>query len=295
MQPASALASAQALLQNFAERHRLKLTEVIRREEIAVRATSIANIVINDAYANLDDAALADPAIGLLLNMLHRNVEHAEAAIVAFVSGCGASAEVVARAAVESSVNLLYIFAGEGLQRLKAYFEHYLSDVDRQVKNWEAEIGKLPMAEATIHREGIKRRRAANEALRRHIRALIGDPQERWPAKMEARFENIGEALSYRTFYARMSSEIHADAEETLRYLVGRLQNDETLLEKMALETVWTTRFYIHFAVLLFLKSSIAYAECYSLEPALHSLRRQLGEIETELIQISSHIGSGLT
>jgi hypothetical protein len=76
-----------------------------------------AGILVNQGYIQLDNDALAGPAVGLLLNLLHRNVEHAGAAIVTFVSGCGSSAEVVARATVESSVNILYILAGHSRQR----------------------------------------------------------------------------------------------------------------------------------------------------------------------------------
>jgi hypothetical protein len=93
------------LLREFAERHELRLTGLVHREKIAIQSVSVANILVNQGYSQLDDVTLADPAIGLLLNLLHRNFEHADASIVAFVSGCGSSAEVIARASVESSVD----------------------------------------------------------------------------------------------------------------------------------------------------------------------------------------------
>ncbi len=71
--------------------------------------------------------------------MLHRNFELVEAGIVAFITGCGASAEVTARAAVEFSVNLAYIVAGVPKDRLRAYFEHYFQAGDRQLKTWQRE------------------------------------------------------------------------------------------------------------------------------------------------------------
>lgn len=136
--------------------------------------------------------------------MLHRNVEHADAAIVTFVSGCGSSAEVVARATVESSVNILYILAGDRTQRLRAYFNHYLEGVDRQVGKWRAQVRELGPEESEIHGIAIDRRLAANTTLRRVVEALGGDEQERWPTSIGERFRHIGDSLGYRTFYARM-------------------------------------------------------------------------------------------
>jgi hypothetical protein len=120
MQANSKLPPSEVLVRQFAERRQLKFTDVLKREELAIRTTSIANILVNAAYAAQDDKNLADPAVGLLLNMLHRDFEHIEASIVAFVTGSGTSAEVIARAATESSVNILYIVAGDRVQRLRA-------------------------------------------------------------------------------------------------------------------------------------------------------------------------------
>lgn len=294
MRDKHALPPPQSLLRQFAQRHGLKFTELVSREEVAIRSSSIANILVTEAYAHLDENALTDPAVGLLLNLLHRNFEHVEAAIVTFVSGSGSSAEVISRASVESSVNILYILAGNRSQRLFAFFEHYLREVDRQIRNWRVQIGDLTTREAAIHHEGIAKRQAANDALRQLVQSLNVNPQELWPSTIDKRFQAIGEAVSYRTIYARMSSETHADAEETLRYFVGRLSTDRSLLEAMALETVWTTRLYFYYATLLFLRASIAYANSYSLGAVRSRLEIELADIEKELAEISTHIGSGL-
>jgi hypothetical protein len=59
---------------------------------------------LNEGYTQLDTKAYADPTIALLLNMLHRNFEHVEAAVVACVTGSGAAAEVIARAPFEGDI-----------------------------------------------------------------------------------------------------------------------------------------------------------------------------------------------
>jgi len=121
------------LLKEFAERHNMRPGEHIDRETLPIRASSVANIVITSGYHKLDDAALTEPAVGLLLNMLHRNFSLADGAILAFAAECGEAAEVAARASVESSVNIAYIASGDASERMQAYFDHYFSGVDRQV------------------------------------------------------------------------------------------------------------------------------------------------------------------
>jgi hypothetical protein len=278
-------------LKDFAERHHLELTDILKHEHVAVRAATSANFLITAGYAGLDDTALSDPAVGILLNMFHRNFELVEAGVVAFVTGCGSAAEVTARAAVESSVNLAYIVAGVPKDRLRAYFEHYFQAGDRQLKTWQRESSTLSESDARVQQRGIEKRQRANGALRDFITGVFGPAQELWPVQIEHRFKALDHALGYRTFYARMSAEVHGDAEETIRYLVGELQ-DQHVFEAMALETVLTTRLYIHYAASCFLRAAIMYAGRYALHDAVSALRGQLEAVQAELMQIGSQLDS---
>ena len=204
--------------------------------------------------------------------MLHRNFEKVEAAVVAFVTGSGAAAEVVARASIELSINILYILAGDRAPRLIAYFVDYLDDVDKQVARWRKEQTGLPSHAAMIRSRGAERRSAANASLRAFVRSMMGNTRERWPSKIVERFAGLGESMTYRTFYARMSSETHGDAEESLRYVFGRVHTDSKVMEALALGTAWTTRLYVYCATSLFIQVSIRYAESYS----LHGMRLHL-------------------
>ena len=226
MKYAPAIPNTGDLLKDFAQRHHLELTDILEREHVIIRATASTNFLITGGYAGLDDTTLSDPAVGILLNMFHRNFELVEAAIAAFVTGCGAAAEVVSRAAVESSVNFAYIIAGVPKDRLRAYFEHYFHAGDRQLRTWHTESSVLSESDARIQQRGIEKRRRSNAALRDFINGVFGQAREPWPPSLEHRFRALNDALGYRTFYARMSAEVHGDAEETLRYFVGKLQED---------------------------------------------------------------------
>src|SRR5260370_20069131 len=98
------------LVKEFTDRHHIQVGEYVAREVLPIRASSLANILVTSSYASLGEEVLADPAVGLLLNMLHRNFSLADGAIVAFATGCGGPAE-----------------------RMRAYFDHYFAAVDKQV------------------------------------------------------------------------------------------------------------------------------------------------------------------
>ena len=281
------------LVKEFAERHHMQTGEYLAREVLPIRAVSLANILITAGYASLGDDMLADPAVGLLLNMAHRNFSLADGAILAFATECGQMAEVAARASVESSVNIAYIVLGEPADRIRAYFDHYFATVDKQVSTWNAGIGALSGAEAEAHRKAVARRRESNAVLRAAIERSGKPAIERWPRTIEERFKALGQPLAYRTIYSRMSSEAHGDAEETLRYLIGKLGSEEHF-EAMALETVWTTRLYVHYAVSWFVRASIMYALRYGLTEVAQRLKPDFESVEAEMAEISKHIGAGV-
>jgi hypothetical protein len=167
------------------------VTSVLKEEIVAIESISIAFYSLNRGYTQLDDTAYGDPTIGVLLNMLHRNYEHAEAAVVAFVTGSGASAEVIARAALETSVNIMYILIGDRVKRLRAYFEHYFRETNRQVTHWETRTKDLPLPDRKINGDAILRRRNTTDSLQKLAETFLGSPNKAWPNTSQ-RFEAIG-------------------------------------------------------------------------------------------------------
>jgi hypothetical protein len=125
-----------------------------------------------------------------------------------------------------------------------------------------------------IHEWSAARRQQANDVLRDFVKQAFGTQYlEQWPSSIEKRFSELGDGLSYRTYYARMSSEAHGDAEETIRYFVGRLQEPE-VFEAMALETVWNSRLFLYCAVSTFLRASALYCGRYKLTDAAAGIGR---------------------
>jgi hypothetical protein len=78
-----------------------------------------------------------------------------------------------------------------------------------------------------------------------------------------------------------------------LRYLIGKLAS-EAHFQAMALETVWTTRLYVHYAVSWFVRTSILYALRYGLIDAAQRLDPEWKAVDAEMAEISKHIGAGV-
>jgi hypothetical protein len=169
------------LIKHFAERHHIRIGEHLAREVLPIRTSSLANIVVTAGYGSLGEDCLSDPAVGVLLNMLHRNFSLVDGAVLAFATECGQMAEVAARASVESSVNIAYIVLGEPADRMRAYFDHYFATVDKQVSAWNAGIATLSGAEAEVHKKAAERRKESNAVLRALIEGAASRPPKGGP------------------------------------------------------------------------------------------------------------------
>jgi hypothetical protein len=78
-----------------------------------------------------------------------------------------------------------------------------------------------------------------------------------------------------------MSAETHGDAEETLRYLVGKTLADTVQFEAMALETIMFTRFLVYYAITMFIKACGAYVIAFSLPETLPNERARESQRKT--------------
>lgn len=200
-------------LDEFLERHSLRRSPTIDAEFKAIHWAASANVLVNQGYARLKDHDFAKwPAVGFVFNLLHRAFEHMDAAIVAITTGSSSSSEGISRMALESSVSILYILAGQPESRLVAYFKHYKNAEDKRLRNWGEDIQELSEVEKQEHEQAIALRKTGVEAISRFLAKLedefrhAGTPLaiEHWPDAF-TRFKELGAAPAYRTVYSRMS------------------------------------------------------------------------------------------
>jgi len=298
MSKAKHLPSRSAVVAGFLERHTLTPNDIVPRVEPAVYWTDVTLLLLQSSFASANAALLNDPTSGLLLNMLNRNFEAVDGAVLAFVTGCGPTSELSSRASIEFSASIAYILLGDRRRRLLSYFKDYIGQAQLQARKWREAIPNLPPAVHAEHDKGVALRQEGNDALAwvvERIRETFGigaqDSIEAWP-KVAGRFEAIGSSDHYRTVYARLSSQTHSDAEETLRYFVGKISGNETLFNQMAIETVEFTRMMLLFAVADFIRATILFASVAAWSETVTTLRMAQDEIDGCLVEVSSKIGS---
>lgn len=289
------MATTDSLLTHFATEHSIDLRNLLDPERDEIRWILRCADVLDRDYAGLSEGVLAsDPAVGILWHLLGRCAEMAESAIVALATASGSAAEVLSRATIERAVSIRFIVLNPRA-RLAAYFRHHVEDVDRQIGQWQTFSTSLTVEECEVHVAACERRAVAN----RHMRTLVdrienellgSNPRERWPPKIVDRFEGLQDGVTYRTVYARLCSETHFDAEETLRYITGRL-GDDVLMRRMALETIGFTRLMVAIAVAYHLRAVWAYANQYEMANAARACGEGVARIDRWAEELSEHVG----
>lgn len=292
--------SMESYIEDFLRRRNLRRTNSVETEWKGIHWTSEGNVLVNRGYGKLsDDDFLREPAVGFLLNLLHRAVEHLDAGLVAFVTGSTASSEGLSRLVVELSMTIQYILAGQRESRLLAFLDDYLKLEVKRLKTWEESIHTLQGAEKAEQVAAIAYRRSGVKAMKdvwvrlQHDISMAGIPltTENWPNVL-AMFSALGKATAYRTIYMRMSSQIHSDAEETIRYFMARTCGNVALAEKMGLESVLFSRFMLYVGIQYFLEASRSFTRVYGMHEETRVLESGCSIIQQELISMAPHVGS---
>jgi hypothetical protein len=284
------------LLKRFAAQHSIDLSGLPEFERQSICCMLRCLDALDADYAALSDETLAsDPAVGVILQLLARCAEHVKGALVAFTGAAGASAELVSRAAIESAVTIRFILQDPS-PRLAGYFRHHVDDVDKQVSHWRRTAESLPAVARAIHEAACDQREAANREMRVFVSRLEGEIlgarlREPWPARVADRFKSVDDEVTYRTVYARLCAETHFDAEETLRFILGRISGGG-LMDRMALETIGFTRLMIAIAVCYFLQAAADYASRYAMTNCTRECQVGLQLMHQISGVLSEHVGA---
>ena len=288
----------EAFLETFLRQHSIDKT-VAKTAAAPIYWVSRAIALLNIEYLKHSNRLSHEPTLGLLRNMVQRAYEQVEGALVTLVTGCGSSSEVAARAALELSASILYILSKNRNDRLLAYFVFYVGKVDKEVKNWRALTENMPPNTKTLHLSAINNRTKANDALRlvlARLRTEFGPhlvaPNEKWPANISNLFKDINKESTYRTVYARLCSQTHGDAEETLRYFIGVSAGSQEFLERMGIETWNFSRLMVFIASSYFISAVGKYAETFGMVDLAGPLELAKQEIDREMKLIALNVGA---
>jgi hypothetical protein len=246
-----------------------------------------------------EEKLVAEPTIGVLDHLLDRAYKHVAASVVCFATKNSATAAIAARAAMQVSTNVRYILAGDRNSRFLAWLRDFLVHDLKQINSWERALSNYSDDEAEDHRERIHRRllvRAQWEELVKRLEQEfesigVDHSDEVWPSRIERRFEVIGELISYRTVYARMSSQTHANAEETISYFFSKALGDEQLLRQMSLETLAFSEYLVHYGAHFYLEALGRYDAVFGDSTAERNVGKECSSIFAQMEAIGNEWG----
>jgi hypothetical protein len=203
--------------------------------------------------ATPDSLLATEPTFGLLHHLSERIYEQLTGGLICFAAKHAAASEVVSRVVIESSVNLRFILSGHRESLVLAWLRSYVDQDEAQISRWERALASIP-GEIVAQAARLETRRQVLEARRRFLEQTevefrsqcTIDTTVRWP-NVADRFERIGETLAYRTVYARLSSQTHVDAEDTINYVIVSAMDNEETLRRMSAETVAFSEYLLSF------------------------------------------------
>jgi hypothetical protein len=252
--------------------------------------------ILETAWAH-DSARLVQEAMsGLLLTLLRRAFQHAESAVVVFVTTGTSAAEILGRGAIELCASIIYILGGNRAERLVAYFEHYLGELERNLRKWQTAVQGEADHDRAVHLRAIHYRQEYLRMMRgvvSDLRNACGENEHHaaWPT-IAQRFQAIGREVDYRTIYARLSSQVHSDAEDVLSDLVFRCVGDEAMREKATGEAYQFSRMIVVTSARWCVLAAGSYGAGFILPEVPTHLQAALEELDQELQHISTLVGA---
>jgi hypothetical protein len=266
------------IIEKFANDHNIRIADQFKGDELSILWLHSVKQCIDDSISahcrQLFDAN--DSSWAMLLNMLDRVHEHAEASIVCYFTGSWASLEVVVRAVIEAAITVIYTTQEDRHARVGQYLTNYFAlsrkAIDRSDPSRQDEARRH-----LEFRENIIRQVAAND----------GIPFEAngWPTKVIERFNAVGMENDYRHLYTVLSGQMHNDAESLIDFVIFKClsRQDPRNSQLAGLEVLYWMRFYMYSGLRFYAVAANRFAEALELVGAITETRR----VEMELI---SHI-----
>jgi hypothetical protein len=250
----------------------------------------------NEAYKAVWGADWDTPAVCFraqsLINLLSRTYEHAQAMLVASVTGSPSSSEVLGRTVIEGAVNVTYLAAKGNPGMLLNFLHSWLTEHNKKLTDWRQLIAdRAP----PIVLDRIDVRKSLLEPLTTYLEgaeACCGLAAERssspWPKQLFQRFQALGREEDYFECYHRLSGACHLTGEDTINYLISQ-EMPQDMQVRIAREAWAYSRMMTMFSSLFFLDAAEACAQAFG--GGISSIDKHQARIVQEIAKIGPAAG----
>lgn len=266
----------------------------LRNVAVAVDSIYAADRIATSFLGDIDPINnSAGFRIHVLLNLLGRVFEHAQAMLVSLGTGSPASAEALGRIVVEGSVNIMYLATLGDSGTLIQFFRLWLVEHERKLAEWQQRVQAEEHATAVLAM--IEERRQLVTSLQEFVSqnelecAIESSASAAWPKSLYKRFEALQRETDYYTSYHRLSGVSHMTGEDTLTWLMS-LNVPHEMRQRLGKEawgySIMMTRISSTFYVDAVAACVISYGRSvnddllgckHALERAVHEIAREAG------------------
>ncbi|KWB50533.1 hypothetical protein WL36_06415 [Burkholderia ubonensis] len=249
-----------------------------------------------EAYAAIWGIDWGTPAVGFraqtLFNLLSRTYEHAQAMLVASVTGSPASSEVLGRTVIEGAINVTYLAAKGNSGMLLNFLHSWVSEHNRKLTDWRQLVADRAPPEVLdridIRQDLLGSLTTYLEGAEAHCGLAAERSSSPWPKQLLKRFQALGREEAYFECYHRLSGACHLTGEDTIHYLMFQDMPQEAQV-RMGREAWAYSRMMTMFSSLFFLDATKACAQAF--DGTIPSLEAHRTRIVQEIVKIAPAAG----
>lgn len=284
-------------VEKFQKYHCLSSEADISTIEVAVNALYEVNEFAFNYLGNID---CDEPRRGFLvhasLNIMGRIYEQASGMLCCISTKCAPSSEALARVVVESSINLIFK-SKNGIEKpLLAYFDAWLMEHERKLKEWRKYAESTPEKDIVVPM--IDERLGLVSGYVKFLESIVSTfgmekapVRDVWPKSLFKRFDSIGRKSDYYTSYHRLSSSSHVAAEDTISYLLAHSTLNQELMEKVGVEAVNYSIMMSRMAVMFFIDAAKECCVAHGLNSDLEVFDKNKEKLALAIGEIASDAG----
>lgn len=234
-----------------------------------------------------------EPTWAITLSMLDRVYELIAGGFISLFSGAWASVEIVCRASLEATINVVYVLESDTGNRLSQYMTHYFEGSSKSIDRYESLItataggSKADVSSATEARRMLAWRRETIEAIFQQEGIPFG--VEGWPKQIIERFKALGREFEYREIYASLSSQVHNDADALIDFMIFKSleANVPDASEKFGAEVFFWLRHFLYRCLEFYSEAAELYATKYGLAEAKTNIEKERSSLGARLRHIN--------
>lgn len=285
----------EVVVKDFLQAHNLDVPEVFHEDLDGiywlVNLKSAIDEELRVRAAQLLEAK--EPTWAITLSMLDRVYDLIAGGFISLFSGAWASVEIVCRASLEATINVMYVLESDTGNRLSQYLTHYFEESSRSIDRYESLItataggSKADVSSAIDARKMLAWRRETIEAIFRQEGIPFG--VKGWPKQILERFKASGREFEYREIYANLSSQVHNDADALIDFMVFKSLEAHVpeASEKFGAEVFFWLRHFLYRCLEFYSEAAELYATKYGLEEAKTNIEKERSSLGARLRHIN--------